>query len=132
MIRSEGYTMNGSAVWGSVLLGLVGALIQNANAASAVASDGRGHMATVVAYSLRQAKDLALDRCRRRYGPSVRIFAASDVVGYGAIAVGRFGTHSVIGVSLGRPSAADAENRARARCLRAGGINPKVKWGWYG
>jgi hypothetical protein len=131
-MRSKIHTMNGRAVLRLALLGLVGALIQNTSAASAVASDGCGHMETVVAYSLRQAKDLALDRCRRRYGPNARIFAASDVVGYGAIAVGRLGTHSVVGVSLGRPSPADAENRAKVRCLKAGGIDPKVKWGWFG
>jgi hypothetical protein len=111
---------------------LAAVLIQSANAASAVAWGGHGHLATVTAYSLKEAKRRAIDLCRRKGGIDIKILAASDVVGYGTIAVARLGTGSVIGVSVGRRSATESEIRAKKACLRAGGTNPKVRWGWYG
>ncbi len=124
--------MKRSRVLRLALLGFAAALIQNAGAASAVAWDRHGHMGTAVRSSLNEAKRRALDLCRRTGGVEPRILAASDVVGYGAIAIARLGTGSVIGISLGRPSPADAESRAIVKCLRAGGTNPKVKCGWHG
>jgi hypothetical protein len=63
---------------------------------------------------------------------NAKLIDSTDVVGYGSIAVARRATGAVIGVSLGRPSPVDAENRAKAKCLKAGGTNPKVRWGFKG
>jgi hypothetical protein len=46
---------------------------------------------------------------RLRGGVNVKIVAATDVTGYGAIAVARKERGSVIGAALGRQSPADAE-----------------------
>lgn len=115
-----------------VLASIAAALIQNTSAGSAVAWDGHGHLGASAGYPLKEAKKRALDRCRRNGGINPRIVGATDTIGDGAIAVARRGNGSVIGISLGRPSPADAENRAIEKCLRAGGINPKVRWGFKG
>jgi hypothetical protein len=107
-------------------------MIQCASADSAVAWDGHGHLGASAGYPLREAKKRALERCRRNGAVNPRILAATDSIGDGAIAVARRGSSSVIGVSLGRPSSADAENRAIEKCLKAGGINPKVICGFKG
>jgi len=114
------------------LLGLAGIIVQSAAAGSAVAWDGHGHLGTSAGYPLREAKQRALERCRRNGGVSPRILGATDVIGDGAIAVASRGSGSVIGISLGRPSAADAENRAIQKCLKSGGVNPKVICGFRG
>jgi hypothetical protein len=115
-----------------VLLGVVSILIQSASAGSAVAWDGHGHLVHSAGFPVEIAKERALRICRLRYGPGARLLASTDVVGDGAIAVAHRGTIWVIGISLGRPSPADAENRAIAKCLQAGGVNPKVRWGFKG
>src|ERR1700722_10082575 len=112
--------------------GLITILIQSARAGSAVAWDGHGHLVHSAGYPLKIAKERALRICRRRFGASARLLASTDVVGDGAIAVARRGTNWVIGISLGRPSPADAENRAIEKCLQAGGIKPKIRWGFRG
>jgi hypothetical protein len=124
--------MKRSCIFRLALLGFASVFIQSVSAASAVAWDRHGHMGTAVRPSLSEAKQRALDLCRRTGGLDPTILAASDVVGYGAIAIARLRTGSVIGVSIGRPSPADAENRAIAKCLRAGGTNPKIRCGWQG
>jgi hypothetical protein len=106
--------------------------MQNASAASAVAWDGHCHMVSSYGGSLKEVKREALDRCRHRYGPNAKILDASDIIGYGAIAVARFGPRWIIGVSLGRRSASESETLAKEKCLKAGGTNPRIKWGWYG
>jgi hypothetical protein len=84
---------------------------------------GRGH---------RSAQSLGF-RARSRYGANVRIVAATDVAGYCAIAVGRQPNGNVqLGIALGHSSAADAERVAIEQCLKAGGINPKVRWRFRG
>jgi hypothetical protein len=118
-----------------VLFGLICfacVFVQDASAGSAVAWDGRGHFVHSTGYPLNIAKERALRMCRIRYGERARLLASTDVFGDGAIAVARRGKDWVIGVSLGRPSAVDAENRAIEKCLKAGGINPKVRWGFKG
>lgn len=115
-----------------VVLGLVSITIRNAQAGSAVAWDGHGHLVHSAGYPLEIAKQRALRICRLRYGAEARLLASTDVVGDGAIAVARRGKDWVIGISLGRPSPADAENRAIEKCLRAGGTSPKVRWGFKG
>ncbi len=115
-----------------VFLILVGIAMHKAYAGSAVAWDGHGHLIHSTGYPLEIAKERALRICRLRYGMNARLLASTDVVGDGAIAVARRGQGWVIGISLGRPSPADAESRAIKKCLRAGGIDPKVRWGFRG
>jgi hypothetical protein len=106
--------------------------LQNTDAGSAVAWDHHGHVFYTYGESQKQAEEHVIDLCRRKGGVNAKLIGSTDVVGYGAIAIARQGSGSVIGVSLGRPSPADAENRAIEKCLRAGGVNPKVKWGFKG
>jgi hypothetical protein len=109
------------------------AAIQNASAGSAVVTDGHGHLITSYGQPSKEiAKEHALETARQRYGANVRLLAASDVNGYGAIAVARKGSGLVNGIALGRPSRADAEHRAIELCLRGGGTDPKVRWEWRG
>ena len=124
--------MNGKAITLLVLLGLASTALDKLYAGSAVAWDGRGHLVHSAGYPLEIAKERALRICRLRYGANARLLASTDVVGDGAIAVARRGADWVIGISLGRPSPADAENRAIEKCLRAGAVNPKVRWGFRG
>ena len=79
-------------------------------------------------------KERALEVARRKYGPDVRILASSDVTGYGAIAVAHpaNGRGSIIGVALGMRSATEANTVAIEKCLKAGGVNPQVKWAFRG
>ena len=75
----------------------------------------------------------ALAEARRKYGGNVRLLAASDVTGYGAIAVARQPGHGwIVGVALGRRSATEANTLAIEQCLKGGGIKPQVKWGFWG
>ena len=124
--------MRGSTVLLLTLLALLALVTQTASAGSAVAWDGYGHLGASAGYPVREAKQRALRRCRRDGGVNPWIVGSTDVVGDGAIAVARRGSGFVIGISLGRPSPADAENRAIEKCLKAGGIDPKVRWGFRG
>jgi hypothetical protein len=38
----------------------------------------------------------------------------------------------MIGVSLAKRSATEADLMAKANCLKAGGVDPVVKWGFRG
>ena len=79
------------------------------------------------------AEQRALASCRRKGGSNARIFAATDVNGYGAIALARRANGgSILAVALGKRSATEADKVATEHCLQAGGINPKVKWAWRG
>jgi hypothetical protein len=124
--------MNGDFISRLTLVGIMSFTIQSGEAASAVAWDGHGHLGAAAGYSLIEAKQRALERCRRNGGIHPRIVGATDVVGYGAIAVASKKSGSVIGISLGRPSPVDAEHRAIEKCVKAGGNNPKVRWGFKG
>jgi hypothetical protein len=84
---------------------------QNGHAGSAMAWDGRGQLVSGYGVPVQEAKRRALEIAHRRYGSNISILAASDVTGYGAIAVAFKETGSVVGVSLGRASAADAGRR---------------------
>ena len=116
------------------LIGLVGVGIQNAHAGSAVAWDGYAQLSTAYGGPVEREKLRALDTARRKGGTNVRIVAATDATGYGAIAVAlQPGGHgSIIGVSLGNRSATQADAAAIKDCLKAGGRNPKVRWEWKG
>jgi hypothetical protein len=111
----------------AVLLGIGAFAAQNAKAGSAVAWDGHDHLAYSYGRSMEVEEHRVLDLGRPRYGPSLRILAASDVPGYGAIATARIGTRWVYGVVLGRRTKAEAEQMAIERCLKAGGVNTKIK-----
>src|SRR3984957_11090632 len=108
------------------------ASMQATSAGSAVAWDHHGHMYYTYGEPPKKAEEHVLDLCRRKGGLDAKLIGSTDVVGYGAIAVARRGSGSVIGISLGRPSPADAESRAIEKCLKAGGIDPKVRWGFKG
>ena len=112
----------------AVLLGLVALAAQSAGAGSAIAWDGHGHLVSYHGYPVDEAKRLALATARSRYGNKVKLVAYCAATGYGAIAVGRneHGSGSVVGVTLGRASALEAENLAMENCLNAGGIHPKL------
>ena len=112
----------------------VGAM-QTAHAGSAVAiQNNHANLATAYGGPVEREKARALDTARRLYGNDVRILASSDVTGYGAIAVARHpnGRGSIIGVALGMRSATEADTLAIQKCLKAGGINPQVKWAFRG
>jgi hypothetical protein len=115
----------------SLITGLAAVSMDTTNAGSAVAWDQRGHMFYTFGESRKKAEEHVLNLCLKNRS-NAKLIGSTDVVGYGAIAVARRGTGSVIGISLGRPSPADAENRAIEKCLKAGGVNPKVRWGFKG
>jgi hypothetical protein len=110
----------------------VGAL-QNADAGSAVGTDGLGHNIYAFGRPVEMAKQSVFSRARRN-GWNVRIIASTDQTGYGAIAVALHpsGHGSLIGVALGKRSATEADSLAIEHCLKAGGINPQVKWAFRG
>ena len=124
--------MKRSALFRLTVLSIALAVIQNTNAGSAVAHDRHGH----TVYSFGHPKTVAIERAlgmAHSLGwADARIIAASDVTGYGAIAVARKGNGSVLGAALGRPSRADAEHRAIEVCLKGGGTDPKVRWEFNG
>ena len=110
------------------LFGLMGLAIGNVCAGSAVAWGPHGHVVYSFGHPVEMAKRRALGMARLNGWNNVRIIAASDVAGYGAIAVARHpnGVGSLIGVSLGNSSATEAERLAIEHCIEAGGTNPKI------
>lgn len=64
-------------------------LIQSGHAGSAVALGPDNQMVADAGVPVAIAKQHALADARRKFGPSVRIVASSDVTGYGAIAIAR-------------------------------------------
>ena len=120
------------------LLGLVAISVAgtpHAQAGSAVAMERyHGNLATAYGGPMEREKQRALTNARRLYGPDVRIIAASDVRGFGAIAVAwnPSGHGSIIGISLGKRSATEAYTSAIEKCVKAGGLKPQVKWAFWG
>ena len=116
----------------AVLLGLVALAAQHANAGSAVASDGNGHLSISFGHSKEVDEQNALALARRN-GPNVRIVAASNVMGYCAIATAPRGgvanPHErwVSGVALGIATPEEARRLAIEQCVKLGGIKPKVR-----
>ncbi len=101
-------------------------------AGSAVAWDGHGHLGTFGWLPFGKQKQGPWNVAAGMAGSIRGFLGATDAIGDGAIAVARKGSGSVIGVSLGRPSPADAENRAMEKCVKGGGINPKIICGFKG
>ena len=116
------------------LLALMGAALQQGYAGSAVAMAPPGHLVSMYGHSKAVSIQEALNLARLRYGANVKLLAATDVTGYGAIAVAHHfnGENSLIGVALGMRSATEANTVAIQQCLKAGGKNPQVKWAWRG
>jgi hypothetical protein len=106
----------------------VGAM-HTAQAGSAVAWDGGRNLTSSYGHPAEIAKQRALEMARAKDWVNVRIVAASDINGYGAIAVALHsnGRGSLIGISLGNRSAAEANTLAIEQCLKTGGTNATVK-----
>jgi len=105
----------------------------SAHGGSAVAIAPHNQMVTSYGHTREIAKQRALEEARRKYGDNVRILASSDVTGYCAIAKARHPKGNwVIGVSLGNPSATQANTLAMKWCVQAGGKNPRVIRGFRG
>jgi hypothetical protein len=118
--------MKRSALFRMALVCMAVAAMQNASAGSAVVTAGHGHLITSYGQPSKEiAKEHALGTARQRYGANVRVLAASDVTGYGAIAVAHKGSGLVNGIALGRPSRAEAQRRAIELCLK--GAAPTLK-----
>jgi hypothetical protein len=115
-------------------IGLTVGDLNHADAGSAVALAPHNHLATSYGGPIEIVKQKVLDVARRRYGATARIIASSDVTGYGAIAVALLpnGRGTIIGVALGRRSATEADSLAIEQCIKGGGTNPRVKWGFRG
>jgi hypothetical protein len=126
--------MKNAAIFVFALTVVTGIAPQSAKAGSAVAWDGKSEFSTAYGGPVEKEKLRAMEAARHKGGTNVRIVAATDAIGYGAIAVAYkpSGHGSVIGVSLGNRSASEAENQAIKDCLKAHGKNPKVRWRWRG
>jgi hypothetical protein len=124
--------MKRSTLFRLALLSMAVGAIQSVNAGSAVAIGPHNHLV----YSYGHPKEIAVQRAlemgHQLYGADVRLLAASDVIGYGAVAIAHHRIGWVTGVALGRPSASDAEHLAIEQCLKAGGTDPKIRWRWRG
>jgi hypothetical protein len=106
---------------------------ENAKAGAAVAIGPHNQFAVSYGGPIKQVKERALAQARRRYGQNVRILAATDVTGYGSMAVARVANGNwIMSVSLGNRSASEADTHAIQQCRKAGGIKPQVKWGFWG
>jgi len=126
--------MKRSTLFRLALLGLVGLAIRNASAGSAVVWGPHGHVVYSFGHPKEIAKQRALDEARRKGWVNVRIVAATDITGYGSIAIARHpnGYGSIIGVALGKRSTTEADTVAIEQCLKAGGTNPKILRGFRG
>ena len=124
--------MNSNLLRLALIAMTVGA-IHNARAGSAVAMERlHGNLATAYGGPVEREKARALNNARRLYGNDVKIIAATDVTGYGAIAIARWRDRFLVGVALGMRSATEADTVAINKCLRAGGTNPQIKWAFHG
>jgi hypothetical protein len=125
--------MKESAFFWLALLSLAVLAAQNVMAGSAVAIGPHNQLVYSYGHPKEIDKERALELARQRYGPDVKILAASDVAGYGAIAGARHPNgNRVIGAALGHASPMEAEHRAIELCLKAGGLDPKVRWRFRG
>jgi hypothetical protein len=119
-----------------ISLAIIGLMVvgSDAHAGAAVAIGPHHQLATAYGGPIKQAEQRALSEARRRYGPNVRLLAATDETGYGAIAVARHpnGIGWIIGVALGKRTATEADTLAIDQCRKAHGVQPRVKWGFWG
>jgi hypothetical protein len=126
--------MKRTIVLGLALFGFVQFTLRSATAGSAVATDAKGHNVYDFGHPKDTCKRRALELARQRGWSNVKIVAATDITGYGAIAVARHpnGHGSILGVVLGQQSAKRAATAAVDRCREAGGTEIKVKWAFKG
>ena len=126
--------MKKNALFGLALIVMNLGLIQSTFAGSAVALGPHNQMIADAGVPAAIAKQHALADARRKFGPSARIVAASDVTGYGAIAVAQHpnGIGWIICVSLGKRSATEADTLAIQKCLKLGGKNPRITRAFWG
>ena len=127
--------MNTSVLSCVALVIMTAVTVETAHAGSAVAVQRiHSNLATAYGGPVEREKERALDLARRKYGPDVKLLAWSDTTGYGAIAVARHpnGYGTIIGVSLGKRSATEADTLAIEKCLKAGDKNPQVKLAFQG
>ena len=84
------------------LVGLLSITLRHANAGSAVAWGIHGHVVYSFGHPKEMAKQLALDHARQRGWTNVKIVAATDTPGYGAIVVALHpnGHGSLVAVAL--------------------------------
>jgi hypothetical protein len=124
--------MTRSTIFRLILVGMTVTALQRLEAGSAVANDGLGH----TVYSFGHTKTIeirrALQTAQLHGWTNARILAATDITGYGAIAVARNGRGSLVGISLGNRSQAEADALAIEHCLKAGGTDVTVKWRFRG
>jgi hypothetical protein len=115
-------------------LGLLAVAPQTASAGSAVAISSDNHMVVAYGGTAKKEERRALDEARRRYGSDVRIFGATDIVGYGAIAKARHpnGYGWIVAAALGKRSVTEADTLAIKHCVQAGGKNPKIILAFHG
>ena len=126
--------MKKTALFLLVLLGTAILTVHNLKAGSAVVLGPDNHLVSSYGHPEAVAKKRALDEARRMFGANVRVLAATDITGYGAVAVARHpnGYGWIMGVALGTRSATEAETLAIEQCAKAGGTNPKVRWTFRG
>jgi hypothetical protein len=118
-----------------VFLGMLGVAIEHTTAGSAVVADGHGNLATAYGGPVGREKQRALNTAHRRYGfKHFQVLAATDVPGYGAIAVANHpnGHGSLVGIALGKRSQAEAVTMALDHCIKAGGTHAQVRWSFRG
>ena len=120
--------MRNRTLFSLALLGFSVLASRKVDAGAAVALAPHNQLATAYGGPIEREEQRALAEAHRRYGPNARILAATNVTGYGAIAVARHPNGNlVIGVSLGKRSATEADALAIDHCLKAGGVHPVVK-----
>jgi Domain of unknown function (DUF4189) len=127
-------SMNKAALLGIALVGL---MLRDARAASAVAMGHGTKLYPVAAYGDRTketAKERALRDCFAHGGLNPRIVVATDKAGYGALVAAKKGEGKgvVIGIALGKNSQTEATNLAIQQCLKDGGVAPRILRQFWG
>jgi hypothetical protein len=117
-----------------ILLALAGfaVAISDVRAGSAVAIAPHNQMVMSYGHPVEVAKQRALELARRKYGRNVRIWGATDKLGYSSIAKARHpnGYGWIVAAALGKTSAREANNSAIEHCRSLGGKNPEVISTW--
>ena len=113
-------------------LALIAVGIQRANAGSAVAIEPHhGNLTTAYGGPVLREEQRALRHARQLYGKNVKLFAASDVSGYGAVGVAGHGNKALVAAALGRKSAAEAQSIVLSQLVKAGGTNARIITSWH-
>ena len=122
--------MRRSVLVSLALAGLAGMPAQNGKASSAVAVDSVGHLTRAygIMFTAEEAKRTALELAEKHGWKDARVVASTGQYGYCAVALAyrKDGRRALIGISLGKPSQAEADKMAIAQCLKLGGYQPRV------